>query len=319
MTNQASSNQLAPALGYQKIPVQQQHIKKSIVDFLAGMITGWVSVITLQPLDMIKTTMQTSSNKQSILGCAKEIYQRSKMKGFYRGMLFPLIGSSFFSAIYYGSNEQMKKLICFFSNHKYDRTSLPLQYIFFSGSFAGLTTSCISIPVEHVKIRLQTQKNQQFTGSIDCFKKILRNHGVVGLYNSSILQLSRDFIGCGSFFVMYDITKRHFKRQNNGELDKLRLFLSGCVAGMSYWPLCFPLDVIKTKMQSDSFVKPEFQNIKDCALQIYRYENRGFLNFYRGFLISNLRSIPNSAIALFTFENVLGFLSKLFGIQKPKH
>lgn len=83
-------------------------------------------------------------------------------------MLFPLLGSSIFSGIYYGSNEQIKKLLGVLkmmkhlfkifkvlSDHKYDRSTLPLRWVFFSGSLAGVTTSLVAVPIEHVKIRLQ--------------------------------------------------------------------------------------------------------------------------------------------------------------------
>jgi hypothetical protein len=59
----------------------------------------------------------------------------------------------------------------------------------------------------------------------------------------------RDFIGCGCYFLMYDLSKRYFISINKeSKLCNFTLFLSGCIAGLSYWPLSYPIDVIKNKI-----------------------------------------------------------------------
>lgn len=65
------------------------------------------------------------------------------------------------------------------------RNNLPLKYVFLSGSFAGLCADFISIPLEHIKIKIQTQTSFKYKGSIDCFVSIAKNHGFLKLYTGS--------------------------------------------------------------------------------------------------------------------------------------
>jgi hypothetical protein len=53
------------------------------------------------------------------------------------------------------------------------------------GGVAGITAVSCVFPIDMVKTRLMNQRSQggeQFTGAVDCFKKIVRNEGVGGLY-----------------------------------------------------------------------------------------------------------------------------------------
>lgn len=57
-----------------------------------------------------------------------------------------------------------------------------------AGIMAGWTVSFIAAPIEHVKARLQVQyqvnkHDRLYSGPIDCSKKILKQHGITGLYH----------------------------------------------------------------------------------------------------------------------------------------
>jgi len=71
--------------------------------------------------------------------------------------------------------------------------------------------------------------------------------------------------------------------------------LSGCAAGWSFWFANYPLDFIKTKMQSsagDSF----------ATIARRTYAAGGVKAFYRGFSVCLLRSLPANASVWYGVE-----------------
>lgn len=64
--------------------------------------------------------------------------------------------------------------------------------------------------------------------------------------------------------------------------------MAGSIAGLSYWTIAYPLDVIKTKLQTGQTINAIFSNIHKTA--------------YRGFGVIALRSVIVNGISFATFE-----------------
>lgn len=68
-------------------------------------------------------------------------------------------------------------------------------YRFSLGSIAGATGATFVYPIDLVKTRMQNQRAGSFIGelmyrnSFDCFKKVIRHEGFVGLYRGLLPQL----------------------------------------------------------------------------------------------------------------------------------
>ncbi|KAB8256702.1 mitochondrial carrier domain-containing protein [Aspergillus pseudonomiae] len=116
--------------------------------------------------------------------------------------------------------------------------SLPQYYL--AGAGAGVATSIISGPVEHIRIRLQTQPHgatRIYNGPWDYALKLLRTAGIRGIYRGQAATLLREIHGYGVWFAAYEGL----------------MAICGGLAGEALWLLSHPLDVIKSKMQSDGF------------------------------------------------------------------
>ncbi|KAJ8953249.1 hypothetical protein NQ318_015830 [Aromia moschata] len=64
----------------------------------------------------------------------------------------------------------------------------PGEY-FICGGFGGICTVLVGHPLDTIKVRLQTMpipkvagESPLYTGTLDCFKKTIKNEGVRGLY-----------------------------------------------------------------------------------------------------------------------------------------
>lgn len=82
-------------------PIYEKNINSSVASLLAGMTGGMFAVALNNPIDSIKTQIQSSNNKESFVKNIKSIYHQYGIKGFYKGGLFrmtrvaPLHGITF--------------------------------------------------------------------------------------------------------------------------------------------------------------------------------------------------------------------------------
>jgi solute carrier family 25 2-oxodicarboxylate transporter 21 len=64
---------------------------------------------------------------------------------------------------------------------------LPFQYQFAAGAIAGVSEILVMYPLDVVKTRVQLQtgaaaaSGEGYTGMIDCFQKIIKHEGYVGM------------------------------------------------------------------------------------------------------------------------------------------
>ncbi len=79
---------------------------------------------------------------------------------------------------------------------------------------------------------------------------IYKNHGFRKLYlgfNSTAL---RESIGLGAYFGIYDLLIKNFKK--DGNVSIAGSLLSGGLSGVGCWFSMYPIDYVKTLLQTDS-------------------------------------------------------------------
>jgi len=124
---------------------------------------------------------------------------------------------------------------------------------------------------------------------------------------------------CYSFWS-YELCQRWFARQYEmPERSPIEVLISGGVAGVVTWASIYPLDVIKTVLQSQSWSSESESllagprrplNSLEVARQIYRSDGLGA--FYRGFGVCSIRAFIVNAVQWYTYEKIMELLQ-----QKP--
>ena len=188
-------------------------------------------------------------------------------------------------------------------NLKKDRLNggLSNSQYYLSGAFAGVTNSVISGPIEHVRIRLQTQPHgaqRLYNGPLDCIRKLSAHEGFLrGLYRGEIVTIFREAQAYGVWFLTFeylmnwDTKRNHIKRD---EISSAKVAIYGGLAGEALWLASYPFDVIKSKMQSDGFGdQQKFKSMIDCFKKTFAIE--GFSGFWKGIGPTLLRAMPVSA------------------------
>jgi solute carrier family 25 carnitine/acylcarnitine transporter 20/29 len=90
-------------------------------------------------------------------------------------------------------------------------------------------------------------------------------------------------------------------------MDMPTVALCGSLTGVIVWLATFPIDVVKTRIQADSFLSPKYNGMLDCTKATFRAE--GFKGFYKGFSPCLLRAIPANGATFLAYETVFQILA----------
>jgi len=133
---------------------------------------------------------------KNIIECSKNIYKTEKIRGFYKGVIPPIIGIGFEKCIVFGTYSNVKNLNIFqnvYSN------------IFLAGIISGICCTSVVTPVEKVKIIMQNAKMKEGI----C--KIIKKEGIASLYKGWSATLFREVPGYGIYFTTYEFCKNNKK------------------------------------------------------------------------------------------------------------
>ncbi|SNX84593.1 probable YMC1 - Protein of the mitochondrial carrier family (MCF) [Melanopsichium pennsylvanicum] len=278
-------------------------------DVLAGTFGGIAQVLVGQPLDIIKVRLQTSppGTYTGMVDCATRIVTNEGPLAFYKGTLTPLLGVGACVSIQFGVVESLKRY--FSSSNKSQGKGQGLSYgqFYLAGGIAGVANSFVAGPVEHVRIRLQTQPFPPlYRGPVDCIRQITTQSGLFnGVFRGQIPTFAREFHGMGMYFLTYEALVQYKLEKDNLKRDQLPntyAMFAGAMAGYGLWLTAYPADIIKSKLQTDS-LNPNQRRYKgtlDCIKQTLKQD--GVKGLFRGLLPTLVRSPFANAATFVAFE-----------------
>lgn len=192
----------------------------------ASFLAGSTQTIFGHPFDTIKTFKQLHP-----LLSTKNIYQQyikpHGIKYLYRGSFSPLIGGCLQNCFIFSTEHITNKFI-----NKISCINNPTVNSFFSGFIAGGLTSLIISPSELIKCQQQ----------INPKNKILSIIHQNNIFRGFPITFVRDSIGFGIYFSCYQYLQKNW-RDNP--------LINGGISGMTSWIYSYPIDVIKTKIQTE--------------------------------------------------------------------
>ncbi|KAL2210827.1 mitochondrial carrier [Sarocladium strictum] len=282
-------------------------------DLFSGAVGGIAQVLIGQPFDIVKVRLQTTTQYSSALNAATTIYKNEGALAFYKGTLTPLIGIGACVSIQFGAYHQARRYLES-RNAESHPTSPDLSYpqFFAAGAFAGVANSVLSGPIEHVRIRLQSQPHgagKLYNGPIDCVRKLGAQAGGVlpGIYRGEAVTIWREAFAYGAWFTSFEYMMNSDARRNNidrKEIPPWKIAFYGGLAGEVLWLSSYPFDVVKSKMQTDGFgEKQKYKSMRDCFGKTFRAEGMG--GFFKGIGPTLLRAMPVSAGTFATVELVM--------------
>ena len=107
-------------------------------------------------------------------------------------------------------------------------------------------------------MQIQMNKVGKYTGSIDAFSKIFNLYGLKGVYTGYSVTLMRELVGYAFYYGNYELLNRLIKYKMNPDSPVLRIlpFIFGGLCGISFWVASYPIDTVKSIIQSQSMENP---------------------------------------------------------------
>lgn len=276
---------------------KQSNFQIALYDIMSGTFGGLAQVIAGHPLDTVKVRLQTQPTSlvgekpqfNGMMDCFKKTWKSEGMGGLYKGASSPLAGAMLHNAGLFFVFGQSKELVWKYRKEKTPKLTVP-QY-FTAGLMTGFAVTVVEAPIDLLKCKLQAQVGQgQFTGVWDAAKKITKSHGIKGLYQGSLSVALRNTPCFASYFTGFEYVKN--KLTPEGQLPSIpTCFLAGGAAGFLFWGCFYPLDIIKTRIQTDhtEVDKRKYKGILDCVKKIHAQD--GIKGFFKGYLPSTIRGV----------------------------
>ncbi|KAJ2078250.1 mitochondrial ornithine carrier protein [Coemansia sp. RSA 988] len=306
-----------------------------IEDLAYGSLAGMVGKFVEYPFDTVKVRLQTSDAQvfSGTLDCLKQTWQHEGFQGFYRGLTSPLLGAMAENAAVFYAYNRIQSVIRSASSPSLGDAPLPLPQLFLSGALSGIICAFVLSPVELVKCKLQVENVQgynaqpststagtspaRFSGPLSVVAHLLKTQGIIGLYKGILPTVARESLGVACWFGTYELICQQLLKIRRVSDPSVRLekdnlgpgsiILAGGFAGISYNLSSYPIDVIKSFIQTadvraseKSSVGQQRLGIADTARKIYA--RGGIRAFYRGLGITLLRAFPANAGMFMTYE-----------------
>lgn len=297
---------------------QKLHAKSPLVENLQSLVAGGVggvcAVLTGHPFDLVKVRCQSNQARNATDAVAhilKEARAASgpasvnAVRGFYRGVVPPLLGVTPIFAVSFWGYDVGKKLVTHFPYSASESTAanatkkeLSTAQMAAAGFISAIPTTLVTAPTERVKVVMQTTQGK--TLFADAARQIVRTQGFQSLFKGSLATLSRDGPGSALYFASYEVCKEFLNKMSghkSGELSITNVCISGGLAGVLMWAVVFPIDTVKTQLQSSS----KRQSMVEVTREIYRTRG-GIKGFFPGIGPAMLRSFPANAATFLGVE-----------------
>lgn len=272
-------------------------------DLFSGAMGGIAQVLIGQPFDIVKVRLQTTTQYSGALQVATSIYRSEGPLAFYKGTLTPLLGIGACVSIQFGAFHAARRWFEARNagNSGLKTSDLTYSQYFAAGAFAGVSNAALSTPIEHIRIRLQSQPHgdaRLYNGPLDCVRKLSAHEGVLrGIYRGSAVTIYREASAYGAWFTAFEYMMNSDASRNKidrKDIPAWKIAFYGGLAGEALWLASYPFDVIKSKMQTDGFgARQKYPTMRSCFAATWRAD--GARGFWKGIWPTLFRAMPVSA------------------------
>jgi len=263
--------------------------------FLAGSFSGTCSTVLFQPLDLVKTRIQTHipvGTPYGMVTAFKQVVCTDHLIGLWKGMSPSLARTIPGIGMYFCALNEMKR--SFGGKEPSAFASIAM------GSSARTLSAASLLPFTVVKTRFESGF-YSYNGIGNALCVIYSKEGARGLFSGIIPTLARDAPYSGLYLMFYTQNKRLMSSESlNGPFGPLLHFSCGVVSGLCASCLTQPADVLKTKMQ---LYPDKFTSVRELAVSLYKSE--GVKPFFIGLTPRLVRRTLLSAMSWAVYEQAI--------------
>uniref|UniRef100_A0A8C4R935 Mitochondrial thiamine pyrophosphate carrier n=1 Tax=Eptatretus burgeri TaxID=7764 RepID=A0A8C4R935_EPTBU len=232
---------------------------------LAGCVSGFVSRVVVSPLDLIKIRFQLQVENitrhgahgkyQGLVQAMQTVWAEEGLSAFWKGHVPAQLLSVSFGCVQFVAYEVLTELA--YKQLQFDTRSPGLHFT--CGGMAACAATLTCQPLDMLRTRLASQGEPRvYHGLRHAVSNIYHHDGMVGFYRGLAPTLVAVFPYAGMQFSLYTLFTRLYKTlqtspHSNEVSDVMQGMLCGSLAGMISKTLTYPLDLIKKRLQVQSF------------------------------------------------------------------
>ncbi|XP_013783803.2 solute carrier family 25 member 38-like [Limulus polyphemus] len=263
--------------------------------FLAGSFSGICSTLLFQPLDLVKTRLQSPIQARTAgLGMVSLLFhvvKNEKVTGLWKGTVPSMTRCVPGVGLYFCSLNWLQRALAKSDPSPLDAICLGVM----ARSFAGV----ILLPITVIKTRYESGV-YKYGGILQALKVIHTTEGFKGLFSGLIPTLLRDAPFSGLYLMFYTQTKKAVPESwRDGMTQVPTIFFCGTFAGLVASTCTQPADVIKTHIQ---LYPRKFTSVSIAVGHINK--EHGLAGYFRGLVPRVLRRTLMTALAWTVYEQV---------------
>ena len=289
--------------------------KNFLTDFLIGGVSAAVSKTVVAPIERVKLLLQvqdamakktgegaTEMKKyDGIMDCARRVSSEQGNLAFWRGNLANVLRYFPTQALNFAFKDLYKNIFC-----PYNPKKEPVKFFIgncASGGAAGATSLTVVYPLDFARTRLAADVGsggqREFTGLIDCLKKVAGKDGAAGLYRGfgisviGIVAYRASYFGCfdtGKALLFPDIKKA----------NTMAVFVFAQIVTNAAGIISYPLDTVRRRLMMQSGrtgADIQYTGTMDCIKKITQQE--GSKAFFKGCFSNVLRGTGGALVLVF--------------------
>ncbi|KAH7910861.1 mitochondrial carrier domain-containing protein [Hygrophoropsis aurantiaca] len=310
---------------------------------IAGAGGGLIASIVTCPLDVVKTKLQAQRaihgqpGYQGVIDIVKTVVRHDGLRGMYRGLGPTILGYLPTWAIYFtvydgiktrygeaplGGPQSGDRIYPAAQAKGYQPTNREHSWSLhiLSAMIAGATSTTCTMPLWVIKTRFMTQSRREvrYRNTLDAGVTIYRTEGLRAFYRGLLPSLF-GITHVAVQFPLYEQLKVWAQRDSDGPLRSDTILLCSAIAKMTASIATYPHEVLRTRLQterlpiaddasSDGMVKRHVRRgVVYTTKKIIQKE--GWSGLYKGLSINLLRTVPNSAVTMLTYELLMRHLA----------
>lgn len=312
--------------------------RSNLATFTAGAIAGGCSRTLTAPLDRVKILVQEghlvnsgphqqlrppNSSSVRLADVFRLIHADGGMKAFWRGNgVNCLKAGPEFALVFsirrvllseFADRKQFEREVGSDVALRFRITEFPKMAVHFAiGASAGAGAQLVLYPMEVVKTRIAVSKSCEFQGGIwEVVSEAYRAGGFREFYKGLLPNMVGIFLFRGFEVGIYGNVQssvisqrmeRDGKTKAEAQLTMVETACLGTLASVVAQTLTYPLNVVRTRMQTQGLQGRviKYCGMCDCMYQLYSRE--GATGLFRGLMANYLKAVPASAVAFVVFE-----------------
>nr|XP_026650333.1 peroxisomal membrane protein PMP34 isoform X2 [Zonotrichia albicollis] len=307
---------------------------ESLVHAVSGAVGSMTAMTVFFPLDTARLRLQVDEKRKSKTTPAVllEIIKEEGLLAPYRGW-FPVISSLCCSNFVYFYTFNSLKALWVKGQHSTTGKDLVL------GVVAGVVNVLLTTPLWVVNTRLKLQgakfRNEDivptnYRGIIDAFHQIVRDEGVLALWNGTFPSLLLVFNPAIQFMFYEGFKRKLLKKQlqqicslSIEQLTSLDAFVIGAIAKAVATTLTYPLQTVQSILRFGRHrLNPENRTLGSLRNVLYLLQQRvrrfGLVGLYKGLEAKLLQTVLTAALMFLVYEKLTAATFTVMGLKHSR-